>query len=174
MQADLWTKPALYTIDSCCLMAIFSDTPWQSKDHNLGLWSKVEGLLLDGTIISHAEVLSEIKKDGENGEELYNWAHTHSHIFKPHDIVDEGKVIRSMSPKYADFVNGKIDSCHADPWLIAQAKVYRLKIITEETLSGTTNPKKFKIPNVCKDSAYNIQCINLWELTKEQGWKFQA
>lgn len=174
MQADLFSKPAEYVIDSCCLMDVFNDTPWKSKEHNPGLWKRIEELILNGTIISHAEVLCEIKTDGVKGEELFTWAQKNSHIFKPHNVNSEGLIIRGMTAKYSDFVNSKIDNCHADPWLIAQAKNNNLKIITEETLSGSSDPKKFNIPNICKDPDYNIKYLNLWELTIERGWKFHT
>jgi hypothetical protein len=174
MDSDIFSGLAEYTIDSSSLMDIFGDTPWVSKKNNPGLWGKIVELVDRGIIISHAEVLLEIKKDGTKGEELYDWAHTHEHIFKPHDERGEGIIIRSMSKKYKAFVNDKIGSAHADPWLIAQAKHRGLKIISEETLSNSPKPENCKkIPNVCRDPLFDVECLNLWELTKERHWTFQ-
>lgn len=174
MTGDLFSKPAEYTIDSSSLMDIFSDTPWVSKKNNPGLWQKITELIDQGIIISHVEVLAEIKKDGVKGEELYGWAHAHDHIFKPHDELNEGKIIRSMSGKYKAFVNDKISNIHADPWLIAQAKHRGLKIISEETFSPSPKPEKCKkIPNICSDPSFNVGCLSLWELTKERNWAFK-
>jgi len=172
MQGDLFKKPPEYVIDSCSLMDIFNDTPWVSKEVNPGLWQAVSEMIENGIIISHAEVFAEIKTDGKKGTELFDWAQENSDVFKPHNILKEGEVIRSMTSKYKAFVNNKVGSVHADPWIIAQAKVFGLKIITEETMSGSSNPEKFKIPNVCQDPKFNIPCLNLWELTMERGWKF--
>ncbi|MBI5220442.1 MAG: DUF4411 family protein [Candidatus Liptonbacteria bacterium] len=176
MPGDLFSKPAEYTIDSCSLMSIFSETPWISKSVNPGLWERIKELMAEGVIISHAEVLAEIKKDGKKGEELYNWAHANEHIFKNHDEDIEGKIIRSMSVTYKVFVNNKnkASDVYADPWLIAQAKLHKLKIISEETHSGSTDPENYKLPNVCDDPLFGVKCLNLWELVTERGWTFQS
>lgn len=175
MLDDLFSKPAEYTIDSCSLMAIFSETPWVSKNTNPGLWDRVRQLIADGIIISHAEVLAEIKKDGKKGEELYDWAHANEHTFKQHEEDTEGEIIRSMSAKYKIFVNnaGKPTDAYADPWLIAQAKRNKLKIISEERRTGSSDPAKHKLPNVCDDPLFGIKCLTLWELTKERNWIFR-
>jgi len=172
-QDNLFSKPAEYTIDSCSLMAMFNDEPWTSKKTTPGLWERISALIADGVIISHAEVLAEIKKDGQKGEELFNWANVNVHIFKAHAIEIEGPIIRSMSAKYNTFVTnyGKTADAYADPWLIAQAKSKGLKIITQETSSGS--PKKPRLPNVCNDPAFNVKCINLLELTIERQWVFR-
>lgn len=172
MQDDLFSGAAEYTIDSSSLMAMFNDEPWTSKKNNPGLWQRVSELITSGVIISHSEVLAEIKKDGKKGEDLFIWANTNTHVFKPHDVNAEGIIIRSMSVKYRAFVNNysKPTDVYADPWLVAQAKCKNLKIISQETASG--NPLTAKLPNVCTDSMFGIQCLNLWQLVTEQGWVF--
>lgn len=122
-QGDLYSKPAEYTIDSSSLMAMFNDEPGTSKKVIPGLWERVSQLIGEGIIISHAEVLVEIKKDGKKGEELFNWANANKHVFKAHDEHPEGAVIKGMSSRYRAFVNnyGKPSDAYADPWLIAQA-----------------------------------------------------
>jgi Domain of unknown function (DUF4411) len=172
-RGNLFSKPAEYTIDSCALMAMFNDEPWTSRKTTPGLWERISGLIADGVIISHAEVLAEIKKDGQKGEELFNWASANAHVFEAHDINAEGTIIRSMSVKYKAFVTnyGKTTDAYADPWLIAQAKNKGLKIVTQETRSG--NPKTPKLPNVCDDGIFGIKCVNLLELTAERQWTFR-
>jgi hypothetical protein len=172
-QADLYSKPPEYTIDSSSLMAMFNDEPWTSKKTTPGLWERVSELIRMGIIISHLEVLAEIKKDGKKGEELFNWANSNKAVFKMHDDSNEGNVIRAMSTKYRTFVNnfGKASDAYADPWLIAQAKCLRIRIISQETMSGSI--RKPKLPNVCTDPTFNINCIGLWELAKELGWIFR-
>ena len=173
-QDNLFSKPAEYTIDSCSLMAMFNDEPWTSKKTTPGLWERISGLIADGVIISHAEVLAEIKKDGKKGEELFNWANAHTAIFKPHDIGVEGPVIRGMSAKYKHLISnyGKATDAYADPWLVAQAKTKELKIITQETRSGVGS-KTPKLPNICDDPAVGVQCLSLLELTVERQWTFR-
>jgi hypothetical protein len=172
-QGDLFSKPAEYTIDSSSLMAMFNDEPWTSKRITPGLWERVSSLISEGVIISHAEVLAEIKKDGVKGEELFSWANANATIFISHDVLGEGAIIRSMSPRHKWFVNngGKPNEAYADPWLIAQAKCKKLKIISQETRSG--NQSKPKLPNVCEGPLFNIRCLSLLDLVTEQKWTFR-
>ena len=172
-QNDLFSKPAEYTIDSCALMAIFNDLSWTSKKITPGLWERIAALIGEGVIISHAEVLAEIKTDGMKGEELFNWAHSNGEVFKQHEIDIEGPLIRTMSGKYKSFVNnfGKPTNVYADPWLIAQAKRKNLKIITQENRSGS--PKTPKLPNVSDDPAFGVRCLSLLDLTTERAWSFR-
>ena len=115
---------------------------------------------------------NEIKKDGSKGQELYDWAHANETAFRDYEWKAEGAVIRSMSPKFAAFVNGKMNDVHADPWLVAQAKCRRITVITEEKASNSSDPKKLKLPNVCADPQFAVGCIDLLGLIKEQQWKF--
>jgi len=172
MGDDLFSKPAEYTLDSSALMDIFGDSEWPSMRVTPGLWDRISQLISDGTIVSHFEVLREIKTDGRKGIALYDWAHRHSHIFKDYREHSEGKVIRAMSGKYKAFVNRSISDVYADPWLIAQAKCDGLTIITQEKLTDSPNLSKWNMPNICKDAGINVECLTLLELTKKCGWKF--
>ena len=173
MEGDLWSKQPRYTIDSCSLIDIFGSEKMASKNITLGLWKKILELIDQGIIISHIEVFHEIKKEGTRGEELYDWTHANTVIFKDYDWALEGSIIRTMSPKYDAFVNAKVGSIHADPWLVAQAKNRNLVLITEEKFSTSPNVQKHKLPNVCGDPLFNVRCIDLIGLIKEQDWKFQ-
>jgi|GEM_PF-5433816 len=108
MEGDLFSQPARYTIDSCSLIDIFGDETMVSKKVIPGLWERILELIEVGIIISHVEVLSELKKEGEKGEELYDWAHANEWVFKDYAWEGEGRVIKAMSPKYAAFVNLKV------------------------------------------------------------------
>jgi hypothetical protein len=173
MGSNLFSKPTEYTIDASSLIAMFGNESILSKNYTPGLWERVLGLINEGIIISHIEVLYELKKDGIKGEELYEWAHANENIFKDYQWKSEGKIIRVMSPKYGAFVNGKVSNVHADPWLIAQAKTRKLKIISEEAMSHSSDVKKHRIPNVCADSAFGVDCVDLWKLMKERNWQLK-
>jgi Domain of unknown function (DUF4411) len=173
MAGNLFSQPARYTIDTCSLIDIFSDEKMVSKTVTPGLWARVLVLIDQGIIISHVEVLSELKKDGTRGEELYDWAHANESVFRDHEWDAEGGVIRTMSPKYEAFVNERVDANYADPWLVAQAKCHNLTIISEEKFSNSPDVKKHKLPNVCADSMFNVGCIDLLGLIKEQNWTFK-
>jgi hypothetical protein len=173
MVADLFSQPPQYTIDSSSLMDIFSDEKMVSKSITPGLWTNVEALLSQGVIISHIEVLHEVKKQGGKGEELHDWAHANDGVFQEYNWEAEGRIIKLMSPKFCDFVNAKVTHVHADPWLIAQAKHQKLTLISEEKWSGSKDARKAKLPNVCADPLFGVRCIDLLGLIKEQNWKFR-
>lgn len=149
-----------------------SVTKMVSKNITPGLWKNVEAQIDQGVIISHIEVLREIKSDGAKGEELYEWAHAHENMFKDYEWDAEGRIIRLMSPRYGTFVNDKVSNVHADPWLVAQAKSRGLTVISEEKRSRSADPRKHKLPNVCDDGLFAVRGIDLIGLVKEQGWKF--
>lgn len=165
---DLFSKPPEYTIDSSSLIELFNGDSILAKAYTPGLWSRLLEMIGDGRMISHIEVLNEIKK----GDELYDWAHANSGVFKDYALPEEGEVIREMSAKYKSFVNAKVGSDYADPWLVAQAKCLGLTIVSQETFSMSPDTAKAKIPNVCRDPAFNVTCRSLFELVKSQGWTF--
>jgi len=173
MEGDLFSKPPQYTIDSSSLMDIFSDEKMVSKSITPGLWTNIQELIGQGIIISHIEVLREIKKEGQRGEELYDWAQAYEEIFKDYNWEAEGRIIRAMSPKYGAFVNAKVNHVHADPWLVAQAKHRGLTLVTEEKMSGSPDVRKHKLPNICADLGFAVPCIDLLGLTKDRGWTFR-
>lgn len=174
MTIDLFAEQPEYTIDSDALMSMFSDnSPWISKKDNPSLWMRIEELINKGIIISHIEVLKEIKKDGQKGEELFNWAQNNKTVFKDYNVEKEGPIIGQMSPKYNDFVNDKVSTEHADPWLIAQAKVQNLTIISQETYYNGPIIGRSKLPNVCNAPLFNVRCVDLWEFIKTRKWAIQ-
>ena len=149
-------------------MEIFRDDGQHTKKVYPSFWNDLSKLFSEGIVISHIEVFKEI----EPGDDLHVWAHNNKSIFWDYDCPAETKVIQSMTTHYKDFVNAKIKAVHADPWLIAQAKVKNLKIITQEMRSSTIKPNKLKIPDVCADPNLNIPCINLMGLMRERGWTY--
>lgn len=173
MDGDLFSKPAAYTIDSSSLIDIFGDETMVSKNVIPGLWERILELIDEGIIISHVEVLSELKKEGGKGEELYDWAHANEWVFKDYSWEAEGGVIKAMTSKYAAFVSAKIGATYADPWLVAQAKCRNLKIISEEKMSHSPDVKRHKLPNVCADPMFNVICINLRGFIRDRNWTFK-
>jgi len=166
MEGNLFTIPPRYTIDSSSLMDIFGPaTMMVSKQVTPGLWERLAKLILSGLVISHIEVLYEIRKDGTKGEELYDWANSHTEVFRDYAWNTEGAVIKTMSPRYSAFVNQKVGDIYADPWLVAQAKTRSLTLITEEKPKPSADATRHKLPNVC--THYQVSTVNLVELIKE-------
>ena len=174
MQGELHSGVAVYTIDSDALMEIFSDNSPFSKTVMTGLWDRILEQIAKERIISHKEVHLEIKTDGIRGLELFDWAQANKHVFKDHDWDDESAVIKLMSPRYSAFVDGDKSSAeHADPWLVAQAKCRGLTVITQENRSNSPHIERYKIPNICADPLFGVDCLDLLGLIKKEGWRFK-
>jgi hypothetical protein len=130
------------------------------------LWEDFCALCDSGKIVSHLEVYKEIKEGGV--KEQIMWANQYKIIFQKYDLPAEGEVIQNIGSKGSDFVKfleqGKQKATHADPWLVAQAKINNLILIAEEA------PKKSSIPWVCHN--IGVKSINLLGLMKEENWTY--
>ena len=163
-------KKNFYIIDSCSLIDLHRSVP---MDIFKGFWKKLEELVNQGMLISHIQVFHEISKQDD---ELADWLKNHKKMF--YNVTPkQAEIVTVILKKYPSFV--KVDNqFDADPWLIALAKelqedpqknlmldIKRL-IVTEETLRGN----KIKIPFVCQE--FGIECINRFEMMREEGWEF--
>ncbi|NUR45669.1 MAG: DUF4411 family protein [Sphingomonas sp.] len=84
--------------------------------------------------------------------------------------IDEATfaIAQAIDAQFPGWVTKKKNG--ADPFVIALAESSDLKVITGERQSGSANPKKMKIPDVCLKRGVN--CGPLVELIREQGWSF--
>ncbi len=158
---------AVYTIDTSSLLALMNPGEKYYREVFKNLWSDFEALCDAGKIISHIEVQKEIK-DGGITEQIA-WTKKYKRIFQKYNLPEEENVIRQIGSNGGHFVSflqqDKSKSVHADPWLVAQAKVENLTLINEE---AKNSPKK--IPQVCM--AIGVKSINIYELIQEQNWSY--
>ena len=125
--------------------------------------ARIEQMFKSGELISHVEVYEEILDGGY--EEQAGWVKENKHFFRNYDLPAEGKFIASLGKDDELFVHGRKQKAnHADPWLVAQAKINSLTLITEETSKGGPG----KLPNIC--SKYGIKCIDVFGLIQEKNW----
>lgn len=151
-----------YTIDMDSLVYMFRDDGRYTKKHFKTLWDNVSSLINNGIIISHIEVFKEIE-DGYK-DDLFVWAKANKNIFRDYNVPDESTKINKIGDKFSSFtIQNKDKPNHADPWLVAQAMINNLTIITEEKGMGER-----KIPRVCDE--FNVKCIDLVGLIKQNGW----
>ncbi len=163
---DLFANSAAYTIDMSSFLKIFKESEESFyKGTFTSLWEKIEEAFNKGEIISHIQVFDEIMKfDGEE-DELMKWAKANKHIFKDYDLPAEPDFIRQIGATFPQFLSqGKFTVAHADPWLLAQAHVSGLKIISDE---GKMKADSLHI--VAK--AFKIPSTNVYGLIKEKKWK---
>jgi len=165
MHRNLFVQPK-YTIDTSALLALMNPGEKYEKETFKRLWQDICVLCDKDKIVSHIEVYKEIKEGGVKDQIL--WVKEHKSIFQKYDLPAEGRVIQDIGSKGANFVNfieqGKQKSTHADPWLVAQAKLNNLILIAEES------PKKSNIPIVCQ--GMGVKCLNLLGLMKEENWTY--
>ncbi|MBI3685111.1 DUF4411 family protein, partial [Candidatus Azambacteria bacterium] len=109
----------------------------------------------------------EIKEGGVKNQIV--WTKSYKRIFQKYNLPNEENIIRDIGSRGGNFVSflqqQKSKSVHADPWLVAQAKVENLILITEEVVNS---PKK--IPQVC--TAMGVKSIGILGLIQEEGWSY--
>jgi len=154
--ADLPVKPT-YCIDTSALIAAWYERYKPNRFPKL--WTEFDKLIEDGRLVSSSLVLRECSK---RSVELHDWLKLRSGMFVPPDEAIQSEV-RLIINAYKGLVAEGKQKHAADPFIIAQAKVYGHVVVTEEG-SGTTK----KIPGVC--SAMSIVCINLMELIDREDW----
>lgn len=166
------TTPNFYVIDSSSLIELSRRYPF---DVFPNLWKKVEELIDKGLLISHKEVLKEISKMDDF---LKLWAQKQKKLFRELD-EEQIKIVKEILKKYPSLAKPDNESGGADAFVIALAiqvssnpqkklfdKIKSHIIVTEERIRGD----RVRIPFVCKD--YNIECINIIEMSRTEGWKF--
>lgn len=163
---DLYGFDPEYTIDTSALLEFFADDGLYPRANFKSIWEDFERMMIGGKVISHAQVFDEIAPNSP----LHVWASQKKfrHIFKDYNLPKETEFLGKLPAKYIYFIDAKDKAAYADPWLIAQAKVQNLKIITQEMLSTTPKTKNFKLPDVCADPQVRVPCRNIAEVVREQ------
>ena len=163
---NLFTQPK-YNVDTSSLLSLMNAGEKYDKEVFKELWKDFCTLCDAGKIISHIEVQKEIKEGGVKDQK--DWVKVHKKMFQAYNLPKEENVIRDIGSREGHFVSflqqDKMKSTHADPWLVAQAKVENLILITEEAVNS---PKK--IPQVCR--VLGVKSISLFGLMQEEGWSY--
>ena len=144
------------------------------KDIFPKLWENIEKLCKEGRLIAPFEVKNEIE---QGDDELKRWVRSKNirKIFIKPD-KSQVKLVTEILKHYDFLAKPGKPGPNADPWVIAlaieknneaQANLFHNKyiVVTEESKTRTD-----RIPAVCRN--YNIECINLIELFRKEGWKF--
>jgi hypothetical protein len=160
-----------YTIDLDALANLFRKDHKYYKGRFVKLWKDIENLFISGKMISHEEVLREIKGNNGDKDELYLWSVINKEYFLPDYDPSEQAVIGEISILSEKFLNSKTKSPHADPWIIAQAKIKKLTVVTEEVGKGSNvNPNNYGIPDICARLNPKVNFINLRKLIDIENW----
>jgi hypothetical protein len=155
-----------YVFDTVSLRVIGNYYP----DQFPSFWSKFDALVTAGEIISVREVLTELELQAKSAPHTYKWAKQHRSIFLPPTVDEAIFVAQIFAVKhFQNLISEKQrlrGSPVADPFLIASAKTKSACVVTEEE----KKPNAAKIPNVCDH--FKIDCINVEEFLKREGWQF--
>lgn len=136
------------------------------------LWDKIQNLVDTQVLVSTEEVLMEILA---GDDELCIWAKKQTDFFLPLD----NEIQLAVAEILVDPINSKVldkkkvGKTEADIFVIATAKVYGLKVVSNEKYVqpiDVPNARKIGIPNVCQN--LNIPHLTFLEFLKEQNWRF--
>lgn len=128
------------------------------------VWDKINELMSEGIIISSQEVYEEIMI-GE--DDLKEWVKSRKKYFFPSSEAIQQEV-RIILLSHRGLVEGGNKKNSADPFVIALAKLYECKVVTEEVPTKQENAPK--IPDVC--DAYQIECVNFVGFAREEKLAF--
>jgi len=159
----------VYIIDTSSLIWLKNTYPQRESPE---VWEKIEELCKNGKLIAPLEVKREIEA---GGDELVSWVKNKNFMFKTPDELQIRKV-KDILEKFPFLAKPDRLDPNADPWVIALAlaerenkrmfnQEYVCIIITEESKRRHNG-----IPAVANH--YGIECINLIELFRREGWKF--
>ncbi|RLJ59416.1 uncharacterized protein DUF4411 [Litoreibacter meonggei] len=138
-----------------------------SKDVFVSLWDEIATLVEDGDLTSTREVLREV---ADRDDEVHLWCKSNKDLFVTPDDSEVAIVgeIMSMSKFVAHMPKQTFLSSRpfADPYVIARAECLNWTVVSEEKEKKSSA----KIPNICQH--FGVQCVNLDDFMKSQGWQF--
>lgn len=154
---------AEFTIDTCAINDFLQSNRNYDREVFKSHWSYIEQMCEEGGIISHTEVFDEIKNGGISV--VQGWAKNNRKIFKDYSLPEESDLVTEIGNKFPEFLFQKKDTvAHADPWLIAQAKMNNLTIITSEKANNNT-----RLPYVA--AQFGVECMDIVSFFKSRGFK---
>lgn len=130
------------------------------------LWSNLERMIEDGDILCPDEVLIELAK---KEDDLHKWAKLKKKLFYPLDNDLQVAVVEVLT-YYPGLAAQKSSRNHADPFVVALAKITNRIVVSGEKNRGNPDGLIPKIPDVCQ--AYDIRCITLLQFIRDQKWNF--
>jgi hypothetical protein len=112
-------------------------------------WQTLDEWAHDGRVVAPDEVLREIEK---NDDDLHKWVKLRAMLFQPVE-ADVQNAVTAILAEYPRLVDTRKGRHTADPWVIAQAQVMSVVVVTEESEGSRKSPK---IPDVCRDKGISV------------------
>ncbi|MFN3599128.1 MAG: DUF4411 family protein [Aquificaceae bacterium] len=155
----------IYIIDTSSLIEMKDKYP---IDVFPTVWKNMGELYANGRLIAPSEVKKEIRDD-----ELKNWIKNKKNMFIAPDRF-QTKKLKDILERFPFLAKPDGIGPNADPWLIALAlsKKEEISIFNQDyvIITEESKSKQKRIPAVANH--YGIECINLIELFKKEGWRF--
>jgi hypothetical protein len=159
---ESYQPPYEYVLDSSALFDLKRLYPEKVFP---GVWEKFNELCEKKSIIAPREVLFEIQK---GNDELLEWIKNYPDIFIEPTEEKEFDLIQQVLTFYPPEIITKNSTGRpwADPFVIACAKHYNIRIIQHEV----SDPNQYKIPAIAKK--LDIHCHRLVDFFDREGWMF--
>lgn len=143
-----------------------------------GVWEQISELARAGRLISTREVLNELERGGD--DEIYKWAKNHRFMFQDPD-GEQIEVARGIvnDLQFQGLFDIDSETPDADPFVIALAAVQQRRssmfptqyvVVADEARAQPG--RKPRIPDVCNDPRYQLECIRVLEMFAREGWEF--
>lgn len=155
----LFDDPYRYVIDSSALFDLKRRYP---PTVFKGVWDNFEKMCNSFEIISVREVKIEVEK---GMDWLIDWSKEHSKMFLE-PTMEELLYVGELQEKYPNLIDYNSDRPAADPFVIACAKHYKIKVIQHELIRNN----KQRLPYVAKQEG--VECITLTQLFEMEKWEF--
>lgn len=131
------------------------------------LWDQLGDLVKNGAILIPDEVKKEI---GVGKDGLVSWLKKYNVIGTPISM-EQIEIVTEIVNKYPLVSQYKKPRPnHADPFVVAVAKIYKCTVVTYEKTNG--NSKHPAIPDLCKE--YRVDCCSMADFFKKEGWQFNV
>lgn len=152
---------SIYSFDTSAWLQCWAR--FYPRDVFPALWGRLEGMLDDGKIICSDEVLRELAKQEDD---LTKWLRGKPETFVElsEDVQDATNEILARHPFIAKELARRT---HADPFVVAVAKVRGCTVVTQEDRGTQAKPR---IPYVCE--AFDVPCIDVITFIRQEGWTF--
>jgi hypothetical protein len=166
----------IYIIDTSSFIAIEPEK--YPPDIYVGMWKDLENLIKKRRMISHIQVLEELKEYEGKKDEILKWAENHKDVFvsiTPQQIQLVREIINTND--FKALIDTTKPTGDTDAFIIALAMEEPFQmtlppltpqriVVCEEKLHGN----RIRIPFVCRH--FNIECIDIFEMFRREGWKW--
>lgn len=150
----------VYCMDTSSLIAA-----WQERypiENFPSFWTRIEGLIQAGRLVSPVEVRNELSK---RSDELHAWLKARPAMFRELEEPIQIAAAQILG-QFPRLVGERKLRTSADPFVIAMARVEGFQIVTDEKPTGSMS--RPNIPDVC--TALSMTTMDVLQLIRAEKW----